>query len=154
MADTKCGYNLEAVSSERLAAAGGPDLRIIVIASLRVYGGKLICGTPAACRNKGRGVELRSRTTQRDGICMVSHLDQPVPAEAGSRNKLTISPSLANAASSVGGASRCLSIPSKTNTNFSAPLLVDLDAKHWPRSTTRLLTCSHRPFPYFSHSLC
>lgn len=72
MADTKCGYNREAVSSGTLTAAGGPDFNMIVVASLREYGGKLTCGIPAACRNKGRGVELRIKTTQRDGIYSVS----------------------------------------------------------------------------------
>lgn len=68
-----------------------------------------------------------------------------------SPKQLTISPSLASADSRVCGASRCLSIPSKTSTNFSAAL-PDRDAKHSLRRTASVLTCSHLPLPYFSHS--
>lgn len=64
---------------------------------------------------------------------------------------LTISPSLASADNSVGGASRCLSIPSKTKTNF--PIACPgFEARHSPSRTVRELTCSHLPFPNRSHS--
>lgn len=66
--DTKCGYSLEDVSTG-ISAGGGSALRMMAIASLRVYGGKLICGTAAAWRNSGRGVELRTKMTDSDGIC-------------------------------------------------------------------------------------
>jgi hypothetical protein len=39
------------------------------MASLRVYGGKLICGTAADCKKRGRGVELRTKTIHSEGIC-------------------------------------------------------------------------------------
>lgn len=64
-------------------------------------------------------------------------------------NELTISPNLAKAGSKVYGASRCLSMPSNTSTNF----LPGLEARHWPKSTANVLTCSHLPFPNVSHSL-
>lgn len=41
---------------------------MMVVASLRVYGGKLICGTAADCKKRGRGVELRIKTTHSEGI--------------------------------------------------------------------------------------
>lgn len=93
-----------------------------------MYGGKLICGTAAACKKSGRGLVLRTSTTDSEGIT---------------------SPSLANAASNVPGASRCLSIPSSTSTNFPVE-----DASISPSNTASALTCSHRPFPNFSHSSC
>lgn len=72
------------------------------------------------------------------------------------RYKLTTSPSLASAGSSVGGASRCLSIPSSTSTNFSTlPSGVVVEAKAEartsPSNTTSVLTCSHFPLPNRSH---
>ena len=123
-------------------------MRMIVVASLRVYGGKLICGTAAACRKRGRGVELSINMTERHGI--LNH--QSVTPENPTA-KLTTSPSLATADNSVCGASRCLSIPSKTSTNFSLPFPVAV-LKHSASSTARVLTCSHLPFPNFSHSSC
>ena len=45
---------------------------MIVVASLRVYEGKLICGTAAACRKRGRGVELSIKMTEREGILTIS----------------------------------------------------------------------------------
>lgn len=64
---------------------------------------------------------------------------------------LTISPRRARADKRVGGASLCLSISSNTSTNF-ARFSTGLAARHSSRSTARVLTCSHRPFPNFSHS--
>ena len=67
--------------------------------------------------------------------------------------KLTTSPSLATADNRVCGASRCLSIPSRTSTNFSLPFPV-AEPRHSASSTAKVLTCSQRPFPNFSHSSC
>ena len=67
--------------------------------------------------------------------------------------QLTTSPSLAKADKSVCGASLCLSIPSRTKTSFSHPLLsLVLDARHSPSNTASELTCSHLPFPSLSQS--
>lgn len=124
--DTNCGYILDDTSTSTPATDGGSEFRIIVVASFRVYGGKLICGTAAACKKSGWGVVLRTSTTDSEGIT---------------------SPNLANAGSNVPGASRCLSIPSSTNTNFPV-----VDARISPSNTASALTCSHRPFPNLSHS--
>lgn len=64
---------------------------------------------------------------------------------------LTISPSRASADSSVGGASLCRSISSNTKTK-SPRVSAGRAARHSSRSTASVLTCSQRPFPYFSHS--
>lgn len=113
-----------------------------------------MCGTPEACRNSGRGVELRIKTTERDGICShhKSVLNQlPIIRRRKMTSSLTISPNLASADNSVGGASRCLSIPSKTKTNF--PIACPgLETRHSPSRTAREPTCSHLPFPNRSHS--
>lgn len=71
MAETKWGYILGGISIERPAIVGGREFKIMAIASLRVYGGKLMCGTPAACKKSGRGVALRIKTTERLGICSI-----------------------------------------------------------------------------------
>ena len=96
-------------------------------------------------------MELRTNTTQSDGICRTISVGEPrVPPQCA----LTISPSRARAESKVCGASLCLSISSSTNTNFPR-LSVVLAARHSSRSTASELTCSHRPLPNFSHSsLC
>lgn len=125
--DTNCGYTLVTTSTGNPSTNGESAFKIILVASLRVYGGKLTCGTATACKNSGRGVELKINTTQSDGIT---------------------SPSLASAANNVCGASLCLSMPSRINTNFPS----SEDARISPSSTTSALTCSHRPFPNFSHS--
>lgn len=64
---------------------------------------------------------------------------------------LTISPSRANADKRVGDASLCLSISSNTRTNFPR-FSGARAARHSSSNTARVLTCSHRPLPNFSHS--
>lgn len=72
MAETKWGYILGGTSAERPVTVGGREFKIMEMASLRVYGGKLMCGTPAACKKSGRGVALRIKTIERLGICLTS----------------------------------------------------------------------------------
>lgn len=71
MVATKCGYIRVEVSSGRPSTTGTGDANRMSIASFRVYGGKLTWGSEAFCRNRGRGVELRTRRTHSDGICKV-----------------------------------------------------------------------------------
>lgn len=66
-----------------------------------LYAGNSRCGTPGRWRKFGRG-EVTMNIVVRFGM---------------------ISASLARAGSSVGGASRCRSIPSNTRTNLRRPLL-------------------------------
>lgn len=62
-----------------------------------------------------------------------------------------MSPSRAKADKRVGDASLCLSISSSTSTNF--PLCSGIRAaRHSSNNTARVLICSQRPFPNFSHS--